>query len=798
MENTNKTEHEHTEVETVQSSITSNVIAATTETVDMPHLTNLVSGILNTGRSGKEEDIHSFLARPSLISSILFQAQGFDDDIVTINLPDALTGLWSSGVLTGGVPLIKDKLKGFLGMRANFKIKVQVNANQFQQGMLLLRYVPYTRILTSEANSWNNSMVQKTQHYSTVFDISCDTEVDFNIPFVYPGAFYSLVEDDNRVNLGTFYITVYSPLKFGTGSNSAEITTWVSMHDVELIGPVIPMAQSSDFKSVRKAIGIIDQEKRHAGEEKKPSATKVALDAVGDFTSKVPLLSSFSAPLKWMGRMLNEPASYFGFSTPNLTMAPMFVQRSLLPWFNNADQPRISNVLGVTSDNAVAHLPGFAGTDFDEMTISSIAQRFAYHDTKNWNLEDPIDTQIAVYTLFPINFGADVTVGSVVVANRTPLGYVGEYFNFWRGGIKIRIRVVKTNFHSGRLLVAFQPGQYIASVPDPQFTNNNTQYLHRHIIDIREGNVAEISIPYISVHQWLEQRQASGTVSITVLNPLRAPDTVSNNVDLIIEVAGDEDIEFAVPTRSPCAPWTPEVGTLLSMEESLEEPLAQMDACAIVKASVGSSLTASDNGAACAYAIGEKITSVRQLCKRHCFLRNVQNASTTDFDIAAFALYGQSNAPGGIKRDAQFSCDTISYWGACFALQRGSMNYVVDSIGGGRTLTAIISEQGVTPYRSGLNINLAEPGFTFINILPHDGGITPYIPVVVPSYSPNFSRLNHVYYETTSLVQTNNYTGSARLYVGKGNTQAPRLWRAIGDDFSFGQFVACPPLAKSD
>ncbi len=774
-------------------STTVNIVSAPSATITVPHLRELNSDLKNTGRSGPEQTLKSFLARPVVLARYnLGVAPGDPDnsDPIQINIPKDLTGYYVGGVLTGGIDLIKAKIQGFLGFRSDFTFKVQVNANQFQQGLLLLRFVPFTDNLSTEVDAWNYSLVQKTQHFSTVLDLSCDTEVEMTVPFRYAAPYYNYMQENNTENLGTFYVTVYSSLRYGTGSATAEITVWGSMDNVELIGPVIPLAQSSDFKLTKRTIGVSDEEKRSAGSEKQSSSLGIATSAVANLTSKIPLISSFATPLRWFSKMVDEPAAYFGLSVPNMTIAPSLMTQRPLAWYNNSDQPRLTQIIGVNSDNSVGHLPGFAGTDFDEMTIQGIAQRYAYHKRFTWDTDDAADAQLTDLTLRPDLFYNTGTSGSYTIYNYAPVGYVSKMFRMWRGGIKIKFIVVKTNFHSGRMLVSFIPGQFGTYSPVASMNSENSQYLYRQIIDIREGNTFEIEIPFICTSQWLDYEEMSGYLAVRVLNPLRAPDTVSPSVDVIMEVAGADDIEFSVPKLVDAAPWTPTVYTPALMDT----PLAQSSNCVISKTTIGAAEVMPDNGMASAYCTGEKLTSLRQIVKKLGFLRNTVTTTTTAIDIAPFGMYGMSQTDTGTLNDPPFATDSLSYIGTMFALQRGGIQYVLDNTGSTRIITTLYSETGVLPYRTtDLTTLTYQKNLCVANTILSTNN--EYMtPVYVPSYSYNHSRFNHWFVDAFSVTQDNKFTSPLRLNVNRNVTAAPRIWRAAGDDFSFGYFVACPPL----
>lgn len=73
-------------------------------------------------------------------------------------------------------------------------------------------------------------------------------------------------------------------------------------------------------------------------------------------------------------------------------------------------------------------------------------------------------------------------------------------FSYWRGSIVFTFKIVKTNYHSGRLLFCAIPNDSSTSV---DVTISTSAYLNREIMDIREGAVYKVVVPYASLRPWL-------------------------------------------------------------------------------------------------------------------------------------------------------------------------------------------------------------------------------------------------------------------------------------------------------
>jgi hypothetical protein len=131
--------------------------------------------------------------------------------------------------------------------------------------------------------------------------------------------------------------------------------------------------------------------------------------------------------------------------------------------------------------------------------------------------------------------------------------------------LKFRFHFSKTKFHGGRLLASFVPATKDAftntvnssSVPIPEISGGLIQpFQYSTVFDLRDNNVFELEVPYVSSRPWLSVNGFSGGVSLTVLDPLVASGETSSTITYLVEVCAGPDFELACFTGSGLAPAT--------------------------------------------------------------------------------------------------------------------------------------------------------------------------------------------------------------------------------------------------
>jgi hypothetical protein len=284
------------------------------------------------------------------------------------------------------------------------------------------------------------------------------------------------------------------------------------------------------------------------------SALLSGVSAVTSVVDDVPLLSSFAAPVSWATSALAKTAAAFGFSKPHQEDPVRFtVNTSHGMGMANCDGPDPSWQLGLLTSNKIALLPGFAGTDEDEMALASIYKRKAWISTFPWAVSTVSGTLLYSVDLYPQNFTASQTDGTISYYTCTPVAFCARLFRYWRGNIVFTFKIVKTDIHSGRILVAFFPGISVADAP----SIDDAAFAHSTVIDINRGTEFEVVTPFTHSRMWLQRTESIGSLHVYVLNELVAPTTVSQQIQVIAEVSG-QNMEFHFPDTTVFAPYLPD------------------------------------------------------------------------------------------------------------------------------------------------------------------------------------------------------------------------------------------------
>lgn len=461
-----------------------------------------------------------------------------------------------------------------------------------------------------------------------------------------------------------------------------------------------------------------------------------------------------------------------------------------------------SQVLAATDQNGVEELPGFAGSDLDEMSLSYLTSISAFTSRVVWPSATAQGALLTSFQLGPRNFFTSQITATVFHQHLSPITYFSSLFALYRGSIKMTIKIVKTEFHTGRLAVCFQPFERSSGFSVPM-TLANSAYSHREIVDIRYGNEFTLEFPYMSTSAYRSTAgddAAYGIVSIFVLNTLESPPNVPADVPMLFEFSAGKDFELAEPcdmSGTPTQIYTPQSGK---------------NVCEIVSEQIGNAHT-TETLAPARLCIGEKITSIRQLLKRYSPLFDGRLAQSSQ--IYNFIIPYQidvSYLEALVSTVADTTPDTYALTAPCFALLRGGLRIKVipqtsENLRASTFLQPLMF-QTILPIRSVIwsstssavvsNVNGAQKPTAYMS-----NEVSGAVEVQVPFY--------HRYPSVAvcDLLSNNDNGGLALRYVLFGPTPRnviqtkfsaipavkPVVYRAISEDFSLGMFVSTVPLS---
>jgi hypothetical protein len=533
---------------------------------------------------------------------------------------------------------IARKLEGYQGFKGTFRVKFLTNANVFQQGRILINFIPCAAVggfTSNEARLGNLTL--KTQLPRVEMDISAESEVEFDVPYLAPAAFYNLIE--NSPDWGTIFFSIYSPLKYGSGgSTTFTYTVLVSMEpsSLELYNPtsmMVPLSALAKLRAARRPMrpsmqGVKKKKKRAAPEAEADSAGRKPISealgllskAAGVVSVVAPPLTAVAGGVAWALAIASKAASAFGYSKPRDETPVTRVITTPLIYNNNPDAVDHSQSLALFNGNKVECLPGFAGTDVDEMSLDYLLQKSYYTAAVNWTGAMAQGHQLYLDGTAPQDFVVIDSSPFLPVYSAGPLGYFSYFFGAYHGSVKFTFKLVKTDMHQGRLLVAFFPG-----VAAP-ISYANTIYCHREYIDISKGTEFSFVFPYTDEAPYKLVDQGYGRIVVYVVNELTGPSTVADNIDILIEVGAAPGFEYAMPVTNNIQPvfevtepkLSARVKMLLEAEGKEMRPSsnpipAKQARTTISSGPVGGSIEIPSELKLATKCIGERVLSVKQL-----------------------------------------------------------------------------------------------------------------------------------------------------------------------------------------
>lgn len=621
----------------------------TSATEEAPRSQLVSSLIKNATHTGGVDTLKDFLSKPTILATGVLQTSDVANiPLGTWTFPQALQA--SSKQLT--------KLKGVLMFRADFEVTLKVNATRFQQGRYLLRWV-YTGGARNTGNveqligAHVANLTATTSANCVSVDLATQTTVTFTIPYVGV-ANYSLVDssDNYRNTIARLYLVPYDPLQAGSGVTSAQYTLWARLVNITTTGNVVLQSQ----KNIRA-----EQDSSGIGPV---SGALSKISKTASLFGQVPVLSPYLSSVAWLSDMASSAAKVWGYSKPiSLDPAKTYVRRAQ-PSMANTDQSFAGHKLSAMAVQEVPKSTGRSGSDLDEMSLQYIAGHAAWIKTVTWTNAQTAGTLLT--TLKPGIGTENTTIGKGVV--HPPCDYIAQMFAAYRGGVKYRFTIPKTEFHSGRLVVAFVPWDGSTAVTAPS-TLADTDNLFRVIWDVRESNDLVVEVPFVSTRNFTNVGREYGYIYLMVLNELMAPSTVPSSVNILIEKSACDGMEYAGPFRG------------FYTQDTWPEPFVQFQSAPI---SLGN--TPPNGDILTVESFGERVVSLRALLKRFSTFYVKTAGGLNSFDIYPFEFYpaGQTGSLAGAVVRTSMRSDLINWYSALFALSSGGirLNIVADAYTG--------------------------------------------------------------------------------------------------------------------
>lgn len=718
----------------------------------------------NTGSTGVEQSVYQFLEKPIIVGSFNFGTSNLRNDILFQS--DLLYLVLNNQVW-------KNKLLGMNNIKATVRLRLQCNASVFNTGGLLMHFIPcYSSNVKSHSGRF--SLISKSQQPSILMDINTHGEVQMDIPYIGPTETIDM--SAGMFEWGRAFISVYSP--FGAGSaaptNSA-CTLWMSIHDCTLTNPVQTQARGV-VKGQRGAIKVTTTSGKRNVSEQELKPVSLALSAISSMAtslSAIPILTPISAPVAWFTNIASGVASAFGWSKP---LNDDFGIRTVNGIhfgsvnFNGKDN---SQPLGLGADNKLVGMSSLGGTEEDEMSFNFLKSVWSYWDFTTLSATDTVGVK-KTFNITPYNFYSFNSVNGDTILSMTPIAFLSRLFRFIRGGVEIKFHFFKSSLHTGRVMFVFVPPQNTTTV-----TIDNSTSLHRIIVDFSETQETCFIVPYVATTDYTQFNRSIGSVIMFVLNPLRGPDSVPQQISVAISVRGAPDMEFQSPsTNSRLMPIIAQAGG---------------DDGLYVCEDFATSGYSNKISPSSKYCVGEYASSLLQLMKRyvHFTCPDVLTATNTlvldPYAGTAIKIGSSTNTYPTV------GLDYFSVFSSLYLFYRGGMRFrMFTGAGLGFWSSGIMTgptsgQYSVNETQPWANQNAYRSAYSQVT---SDGGFS----VQTPYYSLTYAST----VDLSGTYGANADRPAVSLNIFHRGADSVPVWkalnRAVADDFQFSYFIGIPDM----
>lgn len=454
-------------------------------------------------------------------------------------------------------PVISRKIANYAFLRGNLHLKIMINASPFYFGAMYAAYQPLQNFTPSTIviDGSSRHFIPYSQRPGLwVWPQKCEGG-EMVLPFFNPRNWLRLGTAAAVQDMGQLDFIIYSDLDSANGVTNSGATVQVLawMEDVVLSGPTVDVQLQSDEYSGN-------------GQVSAPAST---VARIARYFTGIPIIGKFAKATEIGANAISGIATMFGY-----TNVPVI--RDVIPYAPRATpmlaSPHISfplEKLTLDPKNELSIDPKTVGhaIDVDELAIEYLVSRESYLTTATWTNATAVDTILFSSRITPFMY--DFNGGGINRWYGTPVAWVSDCFEHWRGDLIFRFKIVCSKYHKGRLRISYDPAGKTAN--SLYNTVNSTQTVYTKIVDIGETDDVEIRVPYQQALPFLAINNAkntgnipfslsatptfsyddtrdNGVITVRVFNALTAP-VLATTVRILVFVRAAENFELANPAN---------------------------------------------------------------------------------------------------------------------------------------------------------------------------------------------------------------------------------------------------------
>lgn len=384
---------------------------------------------------------------------------------------------------------------------------------------------------------------------SVLLKFNDDNNIVMDIPMIIPKKSIRLFNEgagtiDNAIDyeqfnsLSTVVITVFNSLRYvNDETDIVPVRVYATMHDIEMgpatDTPITITAQSEtmdmfmkfmEFKEkfsasnnpiandIRDKVSsndtlskVRDFASKNLGDEYVDSgpvsSIATAVDTVASKLENVPIIGEAAKATSFVAKGVSKVAKFFGFSKP--VNIDYFNHYKQFAFTNSSLVDNKDCAMKLSSDpKQELALASYSGEDDkDQLALPYITSKEGYFHTTLIDNNDPLGQSIVSLPLSPallrpVVFSSESDPESPAISfiQNTPLSLASTMFRFWRGTITIRIEIVASQIHRGKLAVVYEPNSTNAVDILGKTLDLNRQYIY--IMDLEQERNVEFDIGF--------------------------------------------------------------------------------------------------------------------------------------------------------------------------------------------------------------------------------------------------------------------------------------------------------------
>jgi hypothetical protein len=453
---------------------------------------------------------------------------------------------------------VANRMSNYKFMNGTLCIKVVLNGNAFMYGHILTAYTPMTGY--ASVMGLDDDKDLKLLHYSQRPHIFLNPTSSQGgtmcFPLIWPlnGVDITTPYFDD---LGKLHFVSLQPLQHANGDTTPlSIQVWAWLEDVRL---EVPTSVNMSALTPQSGEEVCDEYK---GIVSKPA---MAVAAVAGKLKDVPGIAPYARATEMASKAVGNIARVFGYSKPNYADNTMlYTPRYLGNLASTQGVDTCQTLAGdpkreLTIDPATFGLPSV-----DELDFSYLKGKETHIGSITWSESDSAGDIINEILVTPQQYKTNtVTVGETDYTKYhfATTAFMSLPFEYWRGTLKFRFLVVASNFHRGRLRIAYDPLGATTSVEDNNVNINR-------IIDITEEKDFTIEVGWGTEWPWLQtisprdlpppfgtdvisgfdDFQHNGVLVLTPVTKLTSPSSSNDSITIQVFISAGDDFEVAVPT----------------------------------------------------------------------------------------------------------------------------------------------------------------------------------------------------------------------------------------------------------